>query len=423
MADMITRCPKCGTAFRISDALLKSAKGVVRCGSCLSVFNAREHLEAKPAPVPPARETHTPPAKSPPPAPAPEPPTKAGPVIEPEPQEDPSERWRLSEPEESLFERPRPKFQEEPEEDDDEAWALELLKDDSDLNIRFKKVSDKPAAAPPPQPAAPVAAPAPTRASPTPPPSPARAPAPPAPPTTAPPASEPVAVPAPEVATQTPEPQTETAPAPAAPVAEPAAAPAAPPKRKPIRPRFEPKSVPLEQVIAALEPEPLELDWQQPGSWKKRLLWPLLVLLALACLAIQVAWLEFDRLNRIEPYRSVYGVACRMLGCALPELRDPKLIQTSNLVVRTSPELEGVLQVDVILQNNAPFEQAFPKIQLTFTNLQNEPVATRLLQPAEYLGGELAGRDKMPVRQPIHIGLEIADPGSDAASYFIAIVD
>ena len=45
MADLITRCPKCDTAFRISEALLKSAKGLVRCGSCLSVFNARDHLE------------------------------------------------------------------------------------------------------------------------------------------------------------------------------------------------------------------------------------------------------------------------------------------------------------------------------------------------------------------------------------------
>jgi hypothetical protein len=196
-----------------------------------------------------------------------------------------------------------------------------------------------------------------------------------------------------------------------------------PAKRKPIRPKFEPKSMPLEQVIAALEPEPLELDWRQPGSWKKRLLWPMLVLFALSLIVVQVAWLEFNRLNRLEPYRSVYGVACRLVGCTLPELRDLGQIQTSNLVVRTSPELEGVLQVDVILQNNAAFEQTFPNIELTFTNLNNEPIASRVLTPAEYLGGELTGRDKMPMRQPIHIGLEIADPGRAAVSYRINIVN
>lgn len=453
MADMITRCPKCGTAFRISDALLKSAKGVVRCGSCLSVFNAKEHLETKPtstpAPVPVKPNT---------------PPPKPTPVPERTDDDDLTEElspWRTRQPEarqveESLFERSRSTMQEDEDTEEDEAWALELLKDDSDLNIRFKKVSDKPAPSTPssshqissnPQPssyssrttyesplesvAAPESSdeeavlPLPEREVNEPEPAPSLAA----------PAAALAAIAPPGVASH-PATSSVTSPTVASPTA--AATPASPskaapsevdetpatgPKRKPIRPKFEPKSVPLEQVIAALEPEPLELDWQQPGSWKKRLLWPLLVLVALLALLIQVAWLEFHKLNRLEPYRSFYGIACQVVGCVLPELRDLTLIQTSNLVVRASPELDGVLQVDVILQNNASFEQAFPNIQLTFTNMNNAPVATRTLQPGDYLGGELAGRDKMPVRQPIHIGLEIADPGRDAVSYHISIVE
>ncbi|WP_339065322.1 MJ0042-type zinc finger domain-containing protein [Teredinibacter turnerae] len=46
MADSITRCPKCHTSFRITQAHLSSAKGAVRCGSCLNIFNAKEHLVA-----------------------------------------------------------------------------------------------------------------------------------------------------------------------------------------------------------------------------------------------------------------------------------------------------------------------------------------------------------------------------------------
>lgn len=47
---MITRCPKCGTAFRVTPSQLQSAKGAVRCGSCLNVFKAQEFLVA-PTPV------------------------------------------------------------------------------------------------------------------------------------------------------------------------------------------------------------------------------------------------------------------------------------------------------------------------------------------------------------------------------------
>ena len=147
MADMITRCPKCGTAFRISDTLLKSAKGVVRCGSCLSVFNAKEHLETKSAPAPEA----PPPLKTIAPAPKPEPPLARD---ESEDQPEHINPWRMRRPEESLFERPQSKIQDDQDDEEDEAWALELLKDDSDLNVRSKKVSSRPATppAPPPEP-------------------------------------------------------------------------------------------------------------------------------------------------------------------------------------------------------------------------------------------------------------------------------
>jgi predicted Zn finger-like uncharacterized protein len=467
MADMITRCPKCGTAFRISDALLKSAKGVVRCGSCLSVFNARDHLEVgRQAPAAPrsqpqsetaqpmARFSETP-VQPQQPRPS-EPPAREETFAEQEDDEVDTPDWRRREDTEapkSAASQPEQKPAEE--EEDDEAWALELLKDDDDdLNIQFKKIIPKPAPPPEPEPPAPVRdeEPAPVHVEednedetiPS-------APAPDFSALDEDPLieDEPVAADEDErvqafapndvdepienfIDEDEPEAEAENHSDDAAEEAQDAeveeqeeilaaAPPPEPPKRKPIRPKLEPK--PLKDVIASLEPEPLEVDWQEPGAWRRRLLWPALALVALVCLLAQVAWLEFDRLSRVEPYRSAYAVVCRYVGCQLPELRDRSQIHTSNLLVRSHPDIADALQVDVILQNNAPFEQTFPVLELTFTNLRSEPVASRRLTPAEYLGGELAGRDKMPVRQPIHIALEIADPGRDAVSYHITIVN
>lgn len=42
----ITRCPHCDTSFRVNDAQLAAAGGAVRCGACLLVFTATEHLVA-----------------------------------------------------------------------------------------------------------------------------------------------------------------------------------------------------------------------------------------------------------------------------------------------------------------------------------------------------------------------------------------
>lgn len=54
MSKMVTRCPQCQTSFRVTEEHLKIANGAVRCGSCLHVFQAREHwVDDKPATAPP----------------------------------------------------------------------------------------------------------------------------------------------------------------------------------------------------------------------------------------------------------------------------------------------------------------------------------------------------------------------------------
>ena len=40
----ITRCPQCQTYFRLFPEQLEAADGMVRCGTCLAIFNAHETL-------------------------------------------------------------------------------------------------------------------------------------------------------------------------------------------------------------------------------------------------------------------------------------------------------------------------------------------------------------------------------------------
>lgn len=50
-----TRCPACGTVFRVTAEQLRLKAGKVRCGHCQTVFNAFDHLQAdEPATVEPA---------------------------------------------------------------------------------------------------------------------------------------------------------------------------------------------------------------------------------------------------------------------------------------------------------------------------------------------------------------------------------
>lgn len=40
----VTQCPACATRFNVSEAQLAAREGLVRCGRCETVFNARDHL-------------------------------------------------------------------------------------------------------------------------------------------------------------------------------------------------------------------------------------------------------------------------------------------------------------------------------------------------------------------------------------------
>lgn len=60
---LITRCPACATAFRVGEAQLRLRQGWVRCGVCNEVFDARTDLSEK------APEDLAPPASGPPAAP------------------------------------------------------------------------------------------------------------------------------------------------------------------------------------------------------------------------------------------------------------------------------------------------------------------------------------------------------------------
>ncbi len=51
MTSEITQCPQCGTRFKVTVEQLDAHDGLVRCGHCHEVFNAREHLhDDKPSP-------------------------------------------------------------------------------------------------------------------------------------------------------------------------------------------------------------------------------------------------------------------------------------------------------------------------------------------------------------------------------------
>lgn len=176
-----------------------------------------------------------------------------------------------------------------------------------------------------------------------------------------------------------------------------------------------------DQALLDLTDDPLQLDWQPPKSrWGRKLVWTLLTLIALVGLAGQYVWYHFDELARQDQYRPWFQMICPQIDCKVPSKVDIKQLKSSNLVVRSHPEFKGALVVDAIIYNRAPFSQPFPLLELRFADTSGQLIASRRFKPAEYLSGEIAGKEEMPPQTPIHIALDILDPGAKAVNYSLS---
>jgi len=176
-----------------------------------------------------------------------------------------------------------------------------------------------------------------------------------------------------------------------------------------------------------LKGAPVKLGASVPSSTRSSLastlLLALLIIVLLVILVAQLGLYHFDRLAREEWIRPIYTVICdtlEPLGCELPRLSDLSQVRSEDLVVRSHPLLADALIIDAVLVNGAGFEQPYPAISLSFSDINNNVVAKRLFTPDEYLAGEVDPKSLMPSRTPIRVSLELKDPGKQAVNYTIS---
>lgn len=428
MTEHITRCPKCSTSFKVKDAHLNTARGAVRCGSCLAVFNAREHLVATKASPKPAEAPKAPqPAPKPSPAPAPAPPAQDDDddllIDDDMPGEDEQDMGDdfgtnvfiskgSKNVDTNLFERTDSGFKDDEDESNnqDESWALNLLNDDD--NDRQDKAEQQP--------------------------------------------EEEQAFFAPgydeedfehdepeehhvradeeyEHVSNTgafqiieDEPSDELNDSPFHERER---------SKRPYDEDYDEFMDGREEVVyetsntsfgylESFEPEPLEVHVKHRRPIHELpFFWGGLSVLAALIAFTQFAMFRFDDLSRSASFRPYYASACGIFGCEIPELRDLSKIKVVNILVSENKEKPGILRVQAVLVNRASYDQAFPALQLEFSNTRNSIIVEHRFEPKDYVGGEIAGATMMPSHRPVQIALEVNDPGEAASNYQLSLIN
>jgi predicted Zn finger-like uncharacterized protein len=162
-----------------------------------------------------------------------------------------------------------------------------------------------------------------------------------------------------------------------------------------------------------------ESEMVNPGKRSRKFSWSALA----ACfifgvvLAGQVAFFERDQLSKDERLRPYYTKACELIGCELPPQENFAAIRSTEFVVRVHPTESNALVVDANIKNQASFEQPFPAIELSFTDMNGKIVARRRFTPDEYRGANTKQLKLMPSQRTIRLTLAIIDPGDAAKNY------
>ncbi|MDN3648506.1 DUF3426 domain-containing protein [Reinekea marina] len=178
----------------------------------------------------------------------------------------------------------------------------------------------------------------------------------------------------------------------------------------------QPKSA--SQVVNQASQE-LDLDfhYEERLSRLRPLGW-LLVILLLALLMAQLAWMQRDTYARMDQWRGLYSAACDIIGCQLPEQVDVTQIRTSVIVRdHKNTALKDIKMVDIVLTNRAPFKQPFPELILQYSDVNGKIVADQNFLPADYLKGEMTGVVNMPLNTRVYVSIPIKAPAPNAINY------
>jgi hypothetical protein len=84
--------------------------------------------------------------------------------------------------------------------------------------------------------------------------------------------------------------------------------------------------------------------------------------------------------------------ACRVFGCVIPLPQRAEFITIESSDLAPERGVAGVLTLSGVLRNRAGFTQAHPALELTLTDVQDRPLARRVLLSRDYLD-EGAGRE------------------------------
>ncbi|MDC8013404.1 zinc-ribbon and DUF3426 domain-containing protein [Tahibacter soli] len=150
---------------------------------------------------------------------------------------------------------------------------------------------------------------------------------------------------------------------------------------------------------------------------RRRWPWVVGVAVLFVSLGAQISYAERDRLLNTDSIRPWLDRGCEQLHCTLPLRHDASRLELLSRDIRPHPSVPGALIVSATLQNGADFAQAYPVVEITLSDLDENRVAMRRFQPREYLGDSRTIAGGLAAGASTALVFEVRDPGKNAVAF------
>lgn len=195
--------------------------------------------------------------------------------------------------------------------------------------------------------------------------------------------------------------------------------------------RQEERSPPFDEVQGAA-PESLDKQYLAPQDdaynsahpFRDSLAWGIASLFLLFTLAAQTVYAYRTEISAMAPGARPYiEQYCKLLQCGIsPAPQYAKLLNIESSDMRADPQRQGVNALTALVRNYASYPQAYPLVQLTLIDAQDRPLASRTFPPPAYLEKDVDFVEPVAPNGEFNIGLHIDSGDLNAAGYRLLLL-